>query len=286
MDQEMRSALAAALALQLAWGADEALEDAPQDRRGARRDTGRERGSETGAATTGPAGAAGPRGPGASSSPALALVGPGGSAQAEAEALAAAAGDLAALAAAIAGFGGLALRDTATNLVFADGNPASPLMLIGEAPGAEEDREGKPFVGASGRLLDRMLASIGLDRHAEGERGFYVTNIVTWRPPGNRNPTDSEVALSLPFLRRHIALVRPRLILLLGAVAVRSLTGAREGITRLRGRWFEVPVEGAAPVPALATLHPAYLLRNPGAKKDAWADLVALRERLDDLRQD
>jgi DNA polymerase len=285
MDQEMRSALAAALALQLAWGADEALEDVPQDRRGARRGTGREPSRE---AVNGPESsrAPGPRVQIASAPTGLGLAGPRGGVQAEAEALAAAAGDLAALAAAIAGFGGLALRDTATNLVFADGNPGSPLMLIGEAPGAEEDREGKPFVGASGRLLDRMLASIGLDRHADGERGFYVTNIVSWRPPGNRNPTDSEVALSLPFLRRHIALVRPRLILLLGAVAVRSLTGAREGITRLRGRWFELPVEGAAPAPALATLHPAYLLRNPGAKKDAWADLVALRERLDDLRQD
>uniref|UniRef100_UPI0011864050 uracil-DNA glycosylase n=1 Tax=Elioraea rosea TaxID=2492390 RepID=UPI0011864050 len=203
---------------------------------------------------------------------------------AEAEALAAAASDLPALRAAIAGFSGLALRETATNLVFADGNPEAPLMLIGEAPGAEEDREGKPFVGASGRLLDRMLASIGLDRHGTGDGSFYITNIVTWRPPGNRNPTDSEIALSLPFIRRHVALVRPRLVLLLGAVAVRSLTGAREGITRLRGRWMTLEVEGME-VPALATLHPAYLLRNPGAKKDAWSDLLALRQRLDDMRQ-
>jgi DNA polymerase len=279
MDQEMRSALTAALALQLAWGADEALDDVAQDRRGTRRDAGRVSGREAGA-LPGQA-AALPSRP----SPTPAAPPPGGSALAEAEALAAAAPDLAALRAAIAGFGGLGLRDTATSLVFADGNEAAPLMLIGEAPGAEEDREGKPFVGASGRLLDRMLATIGLDRHSEGEASFYVTNVLAWRPPGNRNPTDSEVALSLPFLRRHVALVRPRLILMLGAVAVRSLTGAREGITRVRGRWFEVPVEGGSPVPALATLHPAYLLRNPGAKKDAWADLVAMRERLDTLRQ-
>lgn len=274
--------MAAALALQLAWGADEALEDTPQDRRAARREAPPPAGSaparESQRRLPGPAAAA----PGSPAGVAAA----GGAAVADAEALAAAAPDLAALRAAIAGFGGLALRDTATTLVFADGNPAAPLMLIGEAPGAEEDREGKPFVGASGRLLDRMLATIGLDRHGEGWGAFYVTNILAWRPPGNRNPTDSEVALSLPFVRRHIALVKPRLILLLGAVAVRSLTGAREGITRVRGRWFEVPVEGAGAVPALATLHPAYLLRNPGAKKDAWADLVALRERLETLRQD
>ncbi len=278
----MRAELAAALALQLAWGADEALDDVPQDRRAARRGAAPAppAAAQQGAMAGGAAAAAARAAPAA-----LPGMQPGG-ALAEAEALAAAAPDLAALREAIAGFGGLALRDTATNLVFADGNPAAPLMLIGEAPGAEEDREGKPFVGASGKLLDRMLATIGLDRRGEGAGSFYVTNILVWRPPGNRNPTDSEVALSMPFLRRHIALVRPKLILMLGAVAVRSLTGAREGITRLRGRWFEVPVQGAGEVPGLATLHPAYLLRNPGAKKDAWADLVALRERLDALRQE
>lgn len=262
----MRRALWAALALQHGWGADEALDEAPHDRR-----LSREAPQRPAAVSAAPQPLPAP-------APAMGAV-------AEAEALAAAAGSLDALRAAIAGFGGLALRDTATNLVFADGNPEAPLMLIGEAPGAEEDREGKPFVGASGRLLDRMLGSIGLDRHGSGWGSFYVTNIVTWRPPGNRNPTDSEVALSLPFLRRHIALVRPRLMLLLGAVAVRSLTGAREGITRLRGRWFELAVEGLGTVPALATLHPAYLLRNPGAKKDAWADLIALRRRIEEMRQ-
>jgi DNA polymerase len=285
MDPGMRRALEAALALQHGWGADEALDDTPHDRRAAPPQPQARAAAPPGGAepvrapSVGAAGAPAARA-GAGPPPA-----PAGGAVAEAEALAAGAADLDALRAAIAGFGGLALRDTATTLVFADGNPAAPLMLIGEAPGAEEDREGKPFVGASGRLLDRMLASVALDRHGSGWGSFYITNIVTWRPPGNRNPTDSEVALSLPFIRRHIALVRPRLLLLLGAVAVRSLTGAREGITRLRGRWFEVPVEGTGSVPALATLHPAYLLRNPGAKKDAWADLVALRRRLDDIRQ-
>jgi DNA polymerase len=271
MDPGMRRALEAALALQHGWGADEALDDTPHDRRAWREPVA------TPSALPAPARPAAAQAAPAPPQPAGAV--------AEAGALAAAASDLDALRAAIAGFGGLALRETATNLVFADGNPAAPVMLIGEAPGAEEDREGKPFVGASGRLLDRMLASIGLDRNDSGWGSFYVTNIVNWRPPGNRNPTDSEVALSLPFIRRHIALVRPKLVLLLGAVAVRSLTGAREGITRLRGRWVDLPVDGRGSVPALATLHPAYLLRNPGAKKDAWADLIALRRRIDDMRQ-
>ncbi|MBW8271504.1 uracil-DNA glycosylase, partial [Caldovatus aquaticus] len=170
------------------------------------------------------------------------------------------------------------LRETATNLVFADGVPESGVMLIGEAPGAEEDRLGKPFVGQSGRLLDRMLASIGLDR----ARNVYITNILPWRPPGNRTPTDAEIALFLPFVLRHIALVRPRCLVLLGGVAAKALLRSREGITRLRGRWHEVTVPGLdRPVPALATLHPAYLLRNPAAKREAWADLLLLRRRLD-----
>ncbi len=268
MERELREALAAALVLQQGWGADEALDDEPVSRLAARAEASsiavaaRERDVPSVPRQPAPAGPS-----------------------AEAEALAAAASDLATLRAAIAGFAGLALRETATNLVFADGNPDAPLMLIGEAPGAEEDREGKPFVGASGRLLDRMLLSVGLDRHGTGDGSFYITNILNWRPPGNRNPTDSEIALSLPFIRRHVALIRPRLILLLGAVSVRSLTGAREGITRLRGRWMTLEVEGMAPMPALATLHPAYLLRNPGAKKDAWSDLIALRRRMIDMRQ-
>lgn len=280
MDHELRRALEAALLLQHAWGADEALDEVPHDRR-TRRETAMGERPARGAAAPSPAPPAPARAAPQAGFPPVAA----GGAMAEAEAAASGATTLEALRAAIAGFGGLALRETATNLVFADGNPAAPLMLIGEAPGAEEDREGKPFVGPSGRLLDRMLASIGLERHGSGWGSFYVTNILAWRPPGNRNPTDAEIALSLPFIRRHIALARPRLILLVGAVAVRSLTGAREGITRLRGRWFEIGVGGHGPIPALATLHPAYLLRNPGAKKDAWADLIALRRRIDDMRQ-
>jgi DNA polymerase len=259
----MRSELQAALALQLAWGADEALEETAQDRLA---EAAPRRPSEPSVRAAPPVAAPPP------ARPATGVV-------ARAEAAAEAADSLAALRAALAAFDGCALRDTATNLVFADGNPSAPVMLIGEGPGAEEDREGLPFVGPSGRLLDRMLASIGLSRKA-GD--VYITNVLPWRPPGNRNPTDAEVAVCLPFLRRHIALARPKLLVLLGGVPARGLLGAREGITRLRGRWRALDLPGLdASVPTLPTLHPAYLLRNPGAKRDAWNDLLALRRRLD-----
>lgn len=181
------------------------------------------------------------------------------------------------LRAALAEFDGCPLRVTATNLVFADGNPNAGLMLIGEAPGAEEDRAGLPFVGPSGQFLDRMLASIGLDRTK-----FLITNLLPWRPPGNRNPTDSEVLICLPFLLRHVALARPRHLVLLGSLAAKALTGSTAGIRRLRGKWLDLTIPGLPePVPTLPMLHPAYLLRTPGAKRDAWADLIALRRRLD-----
>ena len=196
---------------------------------------------------------------------------------ARAQAAAAAADTLEALRTTLAGFDGCPLHATATNLVFADGNPQSGLMLVGEAPGAEEDRAGKPFVGASGRLLDQMLASIGLDRSQ-----VLITNLIPWRPPGNRAPTDSEVLTCLPFLLRHVALVRPRRIVLLGAMATKSVTGNAAGIRKLRGRWLELPVPGlGAPVRALPMLHPAFLLRTPGAKRDAWSDWLTLRRDLD-----
>jgi DNA polymerase len=191
--------------------------------------------------------------------------------------LATAAQTVAELKAALAAFDGCSLRDTATNLVFADGNPAADLMLIGEGPGAEEDRSGKPFVGPSGQLLDRMLASIGLNREK-----YLITNLIPWRPPGNRNPTDNEVMLCLPFLHRHIALTKPRHIVLLGGQASQALLGSGLGISRLRGRWHAAKVPGLdQPLPALPLLHPAYLLRRPGAKREAWADLLLLRRTLD-----
>ena len=173
-------------------------------------------------------------------------------------------------------FEGCALKATATRLCFADGSPDAPVMLVGEAPGAEEDRQGKPFVGPSGQLLDRMLASIGLDR-----RHVWITNVIYWRPPGNRPPTAQEIATCLPFLQRQIELVAPRLIVSVGGIAARALFGVDEGVTRLRGRRFSYqPPEGGPPIPALVMFHPAYLLRQPAQKKLAWRDLLAIRDSL------
>ncbi|MBM3571644.1 MAG: uracil-DNA glycosylase, partial [Alphaproteobacteria bacterium] len=165
---------------------------------------------------------------------------------------------------------------TATNLVFGDGNPQAGLMLIGEAPGADEDRQGLPFVGVSGQLLDRMLAAIGRDR-----RSAYITNILPWRPPGNRQPTPAEIALCLPFIQRHIELVAPRVMVLVGGTSAKALLGRAEGIMKLRGRWFEYASVGLAqPVAALATYHPAYLLRTPAQKREAWRDLLAVKKKI------
>jgi len=267
MEQE-HSALAAALALQCDWGADEALMESPVDRLAVRDAPARAPEAARPAPEPTP-----PR-PIRAAPVTLAAAPP---AVTRAEALAAAAPDLAALKAALAAFDGSPLRETATNLVFGEGVADSDLMLIGEAPGAEEDRAGRPFVGASGQLLDRMFASVGLAR----ESNFYITNILPWRPPGNRTPTDAEVALFLPFLRRHVALIRPKCLVLVGGVAAKGLIGGKEGITRLRGRWHQVDIPGLGPLPALPTLHPAYLLRSPASKREAWADLLLLRRTLD-----
>ena len=195
-------------------------------------------------------------------------------------AMAAAAGaaNLAALKAALETFEGSALKRMATNTVFGDGVAESRIMLIGEAPGRDEDRIGKPFVGRAGQLLDKMLASIGLDR----TRNCYITNVMNWRPPDNRDPAPEEAAICLPFLRRHIELVNPLAILLLGAVAGRHVMGVHDGIMKTRGRWMEYRV-GERMVPVLPTLHPAYLLRQPAHKKLAWRDLQAVRARMADL---
>ncbi|MCZ8277818.1 MAG: uracil-DNA glycosylase [Acetobacteraceae bacterium] len=266
MEQD-KAALAAALALQCDWGADEALMESPANRLAVREAPARA--PEAARPAPEPA----PR-PIRAAPVALAPAPP---ANTRAEALAAAAPDLAALKAAIAAFDGSPLKETATNLVFGEGITDAGLMLIGEAPGADEDRAGRPFVGASGQLLDRMFASVGLSR----ESNFYITNILPWRPPGNRTPTDAEVALFLPFLRRQVALIRPKRLVLVGGVAAKGLIGGKEGITRLRGRWHEVDIPGLGPLPALPTLHPAYLLRSPASKREAWADLLLLRRMLD-----
>jgi DNA polymerase len=257
-----------ALRLQIEWGADEALADLPLDRLAAPppRAPAPPPASRPAAQPTRPA----------PSQPAILAV--PGMAQAErARDIAAACATLEELRAALAAFDGCPLSATATNLVFNDGNPETELMLIGEGPGADEDRAGKPFVGKSGQLLDRMLASIGLDRTK-----CLITNVVFWRPPGNRTPTDAEVQACLPFLYRQIALVRPKRLLLVGGLSAKVLTGNPAGILRSRGKWVQVQVPGLeAPLPALPTLHPAYLLRTPGAKREAWADLVLLRRTLD-----
>jgi uracil-DNA glycosylase len=186
---------------------------------------------------------------------------------------------VATLAALVAGFDACGLKRTATNTVFADGNPAAPIMIIGEGPGADEDRIGRPFVGRAGQLLDRMLAAIGLDR-----QGVHITNVVYWRPPGNRTPTTAEIASCLPFVLRHIALVHPKLLVLAGATAASALLPGGQGITRLRGRWFDLEIPGLAePVPTLPMFHPSFLLRTPGRKREAWRDLLALRARLDEV---
>ena len=167
------------------------------------------------------------------------------------------------------------LRATATNLVLADGNPDSGLMFIGEAPGADEDRQGLPFVGASGKLLDRMLAAIGRDRTSA-----YITNTIFWRPPGNRTPTSLESELCVPFLERHIELVRPKLLVLLGKQAATVVLESAEGITRLRGKW-KTYARNSLDLPVMPTYHPAYLLRNPPAKREAWRDFLDVRNRLE-----
>jgi uracil-DNA glycosylase family 4 len=197
---------------------------------------------------------------------------------ASAAAIAEAATSLAELERAVAAFEGCALRQTATNTVFADGNPAAALMLIGEAPGGEEDRLGKPFVGRSGQLLDRMLATIGIDRSTA-----YITNVLYWRPPGNRKPTPAEIAACLPFVLRHIALVRPAVLVLCGGTAASTVLATSEGITKLRGRWFDLAVPGLeSPVKTIATYHPSYLLRTPERKRESWRDLLTIQEELRD----
>lgn len=181
------------------------------------------------------------------------------------------------LRAAVESYEGCGLKKFASRAVFADGNPQAPVMFVGEAPGADEDRQGLPFVGVSGKLLDRMLASIGLAR----ETNAYITNIVFWRPPGNRAPTDEEIACCLPFVRRHIELVDPQVLVLVGGMSAKTLLGKPTGITRLRGHWYEYETPGLSrPVPTTALFHPAYLLRSPDQKRFAWRDLIAIKQKL------
>lgn len=179
------------------------------------------------------------------------------------------------LKAALMAFEGCALKYTATNLVFGDGNPKARVMLIGEAPGADEDRQGLPFVGQSGQLLDKMFSFIGLTR-----QNFYITNIIPWRPPGNRQPTPAEADACLPFVKRHIDLVSPDYLILVGGTAAKTLLGGRDGIMRLRGSWKDYTSEGGKKMKVIAIFHPAYLLRSPGQKREVWLDLIKIKHSL------
>ncbi len=199
--------------------------------------------------------------------------------------------DLDALKKAIADFDGISLKKTASNLVFGDGNPQADVMIIGEAPAAEEDVQGKPFVGENGQLLDKIMACIDLERQShEPDKSFYITNILNWRPPGNRTPTQSEIDVSLPFIERHIALVQPKAVILLGGVAAKGLLRRSESISKLRGVFhaYKVPetlggnLDDAA-IPVMATYHPAYLIQTPAQKKAVWQDILIFQEKLKDL---
>ncbi len=195
---------------------------------------------------------------------------------AQAKALAQGAGALDALRDAMAAYEHCELKKGARNMVFADGKPGARIMVIGEAPGRDEDRVGKPFVGAAGQLLDAMFSAIGLARDADDVRSaLYITNVLPWRPPQNRDPSPDEIEMMMPFLARHIALAKPEVLVVMGNIAAGALLGKR-GITRLRGTWTE-----AQGLPCLPMFHPAYLLRQPLQKRAAWADLQALRAKLD-----
>jgi uracil-DNA glycosylase family 4 len=256
----------AALALQIEWGADEALEDAPVDRFAMAPE------AITPAVARVRAGAAEACAAAAAGAEPVGVV-------ARAQAEAAAANTPEALRQVLTSFGGCALATTATNLVFSDGNAAAGLVVVGEAPGEQEDREGRPLVGEAGQFLDRMFASVGLSR-----ADMLMTSLIPWRPPGGRPPTETEVLTCLPFLVRHLSLLRPRLVVTLGALPARALTGREDGIRKLRGRWIPLAVPGLPePVPMLPMLHPAYILQTPGAKRDAWTDLIALRMALNAL---
>lgn len=248
----------------LSWlieaGADEALADTPVNRLVAK-------------APVAPMSAATPRPAAPARAPAPPVL--DGDAIGRAQMAAAAATTLEELKTALEAFDGCVLKRTATNAVFADGVASGGVMLIGEAPGRDEDRIGKPFVGRAGQMLDKMLDAIALDRKVNA----YITNVINWRPPDNRDPTPEEAAICLPFLRRHIELAQPKVIILLGAVAARHVVGASEGIMKLRGRWLEYRV-GDHMVPLIPTLHPAYLLRQPAHKKLAWRDLQAVAAKM------
>lgn len=278
-----RTALIHALQWHIDAGADEALSETPVDATyvpplDALFDDGDR---DAGTALTRSTGAAAP------AAPVSDHIRGASAARADAARLAAAAQTREELRAAIAAFDGLSLKKTATNLVFCDGNPAAPVMIIGDAPGADDDRHGKAFTGDSGALLDRILACIGLARDAaDADNAIYITNMLNWRPPGGRSPTEAEIDISRPFIERHIALVKPRLILIAGGGTAKGLLNSSETPSKLRGKWHDYRpftpdiAADAMPIPALVTHHTSYLLKNPAQKKAVWADILSLQARL------
>lgn len=267
MTPQTRSSLIAALAWQLEFGADEAIAESPIDRFAEPQARGQIPAAGRGAV------------PAASRVPAEAT-------DATADAQPDGAGELARrartldeLAEMMREWPGSPLREGARNFVFADGNPKARVMIVGEAPGAEEDRQGKPFVGRAGQLLDRMIAAIGLDRAApDAARAVYITNMLPWRPPGNRTPSDQEALAFLPFVLRHIELADPDIVVTMGNAATKPLLSTQTGIRRMRGRWGRLEAQAK---PVLPTFHPAYLLRTPAEKKLAWFDMIALARALE-----
>jgi len=275
MNALSRDAMIEALRWQVEAGANEALADTPCDRFAA--PAPRPQAAPTPAAVARPAShpAPAPVAPVAAAPAAATPAGPDGAPSGYE--LAGACKTLDEIRAALADFGGCALSKTATNLVFADGNPEARLLIIGEAPGAEEDRQGRPFVGPAGQLLDRMLAAINLDRES-----VLITNTIYWRPPGNRDPNPAEIAACLPFVERVIEIMDPAVLVLAGGVAAKALLATSEGIMKLRGRWHDFETSRMShPIPALPIHHPAFLLRSPAQKRMAWRDLLAIRARLD-----
>ncbi len=264
-----------ALRWHVEMGVDELIDDGPIDRYAAA-----SKPAETAAATSPTVSAAGPpeavqASPRQASGPTLA---PAEGAR-DAIEVAAGAQSVEDLRSRLEGFEGCALKFTATNTVFADGQPDADLMFVGEAPGVDEDRQGLPFVGASGQLLNRMLAALGRERSS-----IYITNILFWRPPGNRSPTAAETAACLPFVRRHVELARPKVLVFLGGSAAKTMLDRSEGIMRLRGKWFDYMSYGLdAPIPAMPTFHPAFLLRQSAQKREAWRDFLAVQEKLEEL---
>ncbi len=257
-------------------GVDEALEDAPVDRFAQTAKAA----PPTAPAAVPPKAFESPRpeAPVRPPSPAIAASVPDEAQAARAREAARSARSLDELKELLAGFDGCNLRFTAKSLVFSDGNPAAPVMFVGEAPGREEDLEGLPFVGRSGQLLDRMLAAIGLDRTS-----VYIANVIPWRPPGNRDPSPMETEICRPFIERQIELVDPKVLVTLGNASSKALLRTQTGIMRLRGSWNSHTTGSGTEIPLMPTLHPAYLLRNPAHKKLAWRDFLEIKAKLRDL---